>query len=105
VSLPRKGSRRIEVAGREFIWLIRKKPTYAQGVAAGPMTVAVQSAEGRSVLTVDLKVSRPDNWISSHQTQVTPEMVREMVRAAMKGGWVPASDEGFRLSYPLIKDR
>ncbi len=105
MSLPRKGSRRIEVDGKEFIWLIRKKPTYTQGVAEGPMTVAIQAAEGRSVLTVDLKVSRPDNWISPHETQVTPEMVREMVRAAMKDGWLPASDDGFRLSYVVIKDR
>ena len=41
------------------------------------MRLAVERVEppGESVLVVDLKISRPDNWLSPHQTAVTPRMV------------------------------
>jgi hypothetical protein len=72
------------------------------------MTLAVQSlsADARCVLVVSLRISRPDNWISSHQTAVKPAMVREMIAGALASGWRPNSGSGpFFYEYPLIKDR
>ena len=105
MSIPRKGSRRVEVDGAEFRWVIRKDPTYAQGALRAPMVVAIQLEEGRSVCRVHLGVSRPDNWVAPHQTQVTPMLVRRMIREALGKGWVPSGDQGFELAFPLIQDR
>lgn len=105
MSLPKRGSRRVEVDGRAYRWLIRKAPTYSQGVYMEPMTVAVQAEDGRGVLHVDLAVSRPDNWIDPHQTAVTPHVVRLIVRAAQDAGWRPEADGTFEFRFPLIKDR
>lgn len=73
-----------------------------------PMRLAIQAcAQGpRSVLIVDLKVSRPDNWIHPHQTSVTPAVVRDIVERALAAGWVPGqAGPPFAFEYGLIRDR
>lgn len=103
MSLPRKGRRAIAVDGEEYFWRIRKEPTYIQGAYGSAMTLAVQgaSSDSRSVLVADLAVSRPDNWLSSHQTSVTPRMVRDIIRAAREAGWDPRRSGPFSLRYPI----
>jgi hypothetical protein len=57
-----------------------------------------------SVLVVNLRVTRPDNWISPHYTAVKPAMVREMIARALTAGWVPEGNASpFLLDYPLIR--
>jgi hypothetical protein len=108
MTIPKKGRRLVTVGDSEYAWRIRKKPTYSQATAQGSMTLAIQAnvADARSVLLVDVKISRPDNWITSHQTAVKPAMVREMITEALATGWQPLSSTGtFQLEYPLILDR
>jgi len=108
MTIPKRGRRLIRVGEMEYAWRIRKKPTYQQGVLQSSMTLAVQpcSTGARSVLVVDLRISRPDNWLSPHQTAVKPAMVREMIAGALASGWQPFSAAGpFVYEYPLIKDR
>ena len=108
MSIPKKGSRRVRVGDVEYAWLIRKAPTDAQATRRTPMRLAVEPCtEGpHRVLVVDLRVSRPDNEIDSHQTAVKPAMVRDMVRRALAAGWVPeGAGPPFALDYPLIRDR
>ncbi|MFO0697227.1 MAG: hypothetical protein U0230_26865 [Polyangiales bacterium] len=72
------------------------------------MRVAIEAdREGaRSVLLVDLVVSRPDNWISPHQTALTPAIVREIIERALREGWDPdASPSPFPLRHALIRDQ
>ena len=101
MSIPRIGRRHIHVDGVDYVWTIRKKPTYNQAAFHAPMTVAIQLAEGRSVLRVHLSASRPDTWGAPHDTTVTPDMVREMIRVALGDGWLPSGDQGHEIVFPL----
>jgi hypothetical protein len=108
MTIPKKGRRIVRVGDAEYAWRIRRKPTYLQGALQTPMTLAVQPCDldARSVLVVSLSVSRPDNWISPHQTAVKPAMVREMISGAIASGWQPHGETSpFFYEYPLIRDR
>jgi hypothetical protein len=108
MTIPSKGSRKINADGKQFSWYIRKEPTYTQGINQGTLRVAIQScAEGEPcVLMVYLGVSRPDNWINPHQTAIKPSMIRNMIEAALRNGWRPASQKSpFPLCYPIIRDK
>lgn len=88
-----KGSRKIEVAGHELLWRIRRKPTYSQANAWSPMTIAVASASGRgSKLILQLDVTRPDAWMLPSAVSVTPADVARFVSAALADGWQPVVD-------------
>lgn len=105
--IPKKGRRIVRVDGAEYAWTIRKKPTYLEAIGAS-MALAVQahSDEPGSVLVVDLKIPRPDNWLRPHQTAVKPAMVREMIAGALASGWRPlVAGKPFFYEYPLIMDR
>lgn len=103
MTIPRKGSRRITVGGAGYRWRIRKKPTYGQGAFATPMRLAIQSADpgDKSILIVDLRISRPDNWIAPHQSAVTPEVVGTIIECARSAGWLPQSQQPFAFEYLL----
>lgn len=108
MTIPAKGSRRVCVDDAEYSWRIRKKPTYDQGVYQTPMRLAIQlCTDGpKQVLVVNLQVSRPDNWIAPHQTSVTPAVVRDIVRRALKKGWIPnGGGSAFQIDYRLITNR
>ena len=72
------------------------------------MTVAIerQTNQPGTVLLVNLKVSRPDNWIRPHQTALKPAMVKEIIASALAAGWVP-EDQGssYEYEYSLIEER
>ncbi|WP_216618733.1 hypothetical protein [Corallococcus carmarthensis] len=107
MSIPKKGSRRVRFGETDYDWRIRKKPTYSQGVADTPMLLAIQASADvpRRVLVVDLRVSRPDNWLSPHQTGVTPAMVRDIIRRALAAGWIPlGAGSPFRFEYGVPRD-
>jgi hypothetical protein len=91
MALPRKGTRLIEVDGAEYRWLIRRKPTYSQGNAWVPMTVAIELCEEpQQSLIVELSDVRPDNWAASSSAQVTPAQVVELIRSGLADGWQPS---------------
>ena len=107
MALPRRGSRNVRVDGRDYRWLIRKKTTYVQGAQQAEMRLAVQSADTPlgQVLLVRLGVSRPDNWISPHQTPITPARVREIIRAGLLDGWRPqVQGSAHVLTFPVIRE-
>lgn len=105
MSLPKKGSRTIEMEGSTYLWRIRKKPTYSQKLGT-PMLVAIQRIEplALSVLVVNCAVSRPNNVLSPHQTGITPAMVRDMIDEALKAGWRPEASTSFAHAYPVVMD-
>lgn len=107
MTIPRKGSRIVQFGEHKYVWRIRKKPTYAQGAFQTPMRVAIQRSGSSTggVLIVDLIVSRPDNWISPHQTAVTPATIRDIVARAIAKGWDPEKSEQFTFEYGLIRDK
>lgn len=107
MTAPRRGQRPLVVDGVAYEWRIRKRPTYTQAVHSTPMVIAIQArAEGpRQVLVVNLIVSRPDNWIATHQTGITPAMVCDIVRRALDAGWSPlGGGPAFRLDHGVVQD-
>ncbi len=106
VALPKKGTRTIECDGTLYAWLIRAKPTYCQAVSLTAMTVGIQELDRDTpkVLYVTLNISRPDNWISGHQTQITPAVIRNIIRGALEEGWVPNSGgKAYEFQYSVVK--
>jgi len=104
MSVTKKGSRRIVVSGRAYLWHVRKKPTYTQSAFGGGMRVAIQAARAEStcVLIVNLGVSRPDSWIRPHHTGLTPATVRTIIEHALTSGLDPlATKSPFEIDYSL----
>ncbi|MGS2640880.1 hypothetical protein [Streptosporangium sp. G12] len=91
MTIPKKGSRLISVDGIAYRWRIRHKPTYCQANSWGPLTYAVEPAEGRGrVLLVELPCSRPDAWYGERTMTVRPALVAATIRRALDRGWDPS---------------
>lgn len=108
MSIPRKGSRSVSDGEHRYRWYVRRKPTYTQGAFSAPMTVAIERVadEPGTVLIVNLRVSRPDNWMAPHQTALTPAVVREVITSALRAGWDPdAKGSAYKYEHGLIKHR
>ncbi len=106
MALSKKGLRKLKHHGVVFGWTIRSKPTYSQAAFADRMTLAVQSinTESSTILHVTLNMSRPDNWISLHQTPVTPTVIRDIIDMALKSGWqYDAGGKAYELEYAIEK--
>jgi hypothetical protein len=104
MAIPKKGSRSINVDGREFLWRVRSKPTYSQALGAR-MTVAVMLAGplGGGALLINADFSRPDAWIPDPETvPVTPAMVAQSIRQALHDGWNPTqSGSAFEVALQI----
>ncbi|NEP09629.1 MAG: hypothetical protein F6K14_05235 [Symploca sp. SIO2C1] len=106
MTLARKGLRQLEYQETKFGWMIRPKPTYSQAALSNRMTLAIQSLETQSpkVLHVTLNIDRPDNWIDSHQTTITPKVISKIIDKALNNGWIPdAGGRAYELEYGVIK--
>ncbi|MBV1849348.1 hypothetical protein [Catellatospora tritici] len=89
MALTQRGSRPIVVDGIEYRWLVRRRPTYSQGIGA-PLTFVVELPDAHgAVLVVRTDAARPDNWIGSPSAVIRPAQVAACVRAALRGGWRP----------------
>ena len=92
MAIRKKGSRRISVDGQDYLWRIRRKPTYTQAVMWSGMSIAVESDQPpHSVLIVTLQRPRPDTWMSENSEAVTPQDVTSWIRAALSDGWNPSN--------------
>ena len=103
MTIPSQGSRKIVVGDREFMWLVRKKPTYCQGNAWTPMRVAVQLNRpgARGVLLASVDSPRPDNWMLEQAKTVTPALVRRIIKAGTEAGWDPEGPEGLEIEVKI----
>lgn len=112
MGIPKKGSRLITVAGRQFRWLLKGYRRYIGNSYPCP-TVTVQVVDDRpgQVLQCHLgnkvtggpepEIDAGECWL---KTVVTPADVAHIIEAAMTQGWNP--DEGgtltpFRLGPPF----
>ncbi|MER5650676.1 hypothetical protein [Streptosporangium sp. NPDC002524] len=104
VAIPKKGSRLISVDGTVYRWRIRHNPTYSQANSWGPLTYAVEPAEGHGrVLVVELPRSRPDAWLGERTMTVRPALVAATIRGALDRGWDP-SQAGSAFTLNLTED-
>ncbi|MEM6752202.1 MAG: hypothetical protein AAF630_04340 [Cyanobacteria bacterium P01_C01_bin.38] len=91
MGIPKKGSRKITVDGENFIWLIRREPTYYHvGYDVGCLNVAVEHAEGKGSKLV-IMAERPvlKDSDSMKVKPVTPVEVESWIHQAVKSGWQP----------------
>jgi hypothetical protein len=100
MTIPRKGSRVVDVAGRKFRWSLSPKGKVAARDRMGRRDPMRDRLTG--VLTVQEDVKEPGHvlqhelyWFEDHA--VTPEVIREVIRRAVDAGWDPASRQKFRL--------
>jgi len=102
MTIPRKGSRPIIVEGTTYRWMVRPRPTHAQGVGESALTFAVaRENDSGSTLVVTTGAARPDNWLHLPGTTVTPELVEQAIRTARSNGWRAEQDgSAFKLNMP-----
>lgn len=91
MTMPKRGSRTIQVDGHEFRWRIRHKPTYSQMVFRGSLTIAIERTEPSSscILLIDTETPRPDADMAPTDISVTPSMIADWIRQALQSGWIP----------------
>ena len=90
MALVRKGSRLITVDGVVYRWRVRKRPTYARGIADSPLSFAVEQADQRgAVLIASMPAAHPANWVGAPALPVVPSLVAAMIRRAREQGWQP----------------
>ncbi len=94
MTIPRRGSRKIVVAGTPYRWLVRRRPTYSQGLAWSPLTVAVEAATGGRTLVLVFGKPRPDNWVGEPGAIAKPADVAAGIAAARAAGWDSESSGG-----------
>ena len=100
MTMPTKGSRRIHVDGFQYLWLIRRKPTYGEAIGESSLVVAVELEESSgSTLLLEHSQNRSDSWVGPSDTSVTPSMVAAGIRSAIQRGWIPqAPGKTFRVA-------
>lgn len=87
--MPRKGSRVIDVDGQMFRWKLASSHFISRisdpppSRSTGTLTVQEDNERPGHVLQHGL------SWLIGNS--VTPEVVREIIRRALKAGWNPAS--------------
>ncbi len=91
MSLPKKGSREINVEGTSYRWLVRARPTYTQACQDGPMVAAVEQENTKgATLSIKFKWQRPDVAINMYPNSVTPKLVELCIKSAISEGWKPS---------------
>lgn len=100
MAFPKKGTRRLVVDGRPYLWRVRRKPTYWQECFSSPIRLAVRADGGRGgTLVLVLPGLRPDPAWRPGLT-VTPAAVAGWVQAALTAGWAPWSGGAFEYRPP-----
>jgi hypothetical protein len=100
MSISKKGSRILIIAGERYRWRVRSSPTYAQALAKTGFVLAVEviTPPRGAVLIVELPMGHPSNWLGQPGGSVTPALVGQIVHRALAAGWQPHSPgEQFRL--------
>ncbi|MET8836080.1 hypothetical protein ABZV78_19470 [Micromonospora sp. NPDC004540] len=87
----KRGSRPIVVDGTCYRWLVRRKPTYSQGLTWSPLSFAVERTDspGCSTLVVRLASAHAGNWMNAAASPVLPSAVASAIRQALERGWQP----------------
>jgi hypothetical protein len=94
MGIPRKGSRKVNVDGKEFRYLIRQDGPVVEN--ADPSYDYKPRHRTYILVTVQEDVEKPGNilqWRWPYGASVYPEDIRSAVRLAMERGWKP-SDRG-----------
>lgn len=90
MALPKKGSRRIDVDGVEYRWVIRHKPTYTEAIGQANLRAVVELYENPlSVLKIGFMLPRNDSWLTNSKVEVGPRHIQMAIQKALISGWEP----------------
>jgi hypothetical protein len=82
-----------------YRWVVRRQPTYSQGIGQSPMTVAVEHAEDSGSVLI-IRLPHPGNWFGLPTTGIGPATVALAIREARERGW-----QAERPGGPFLLDR
>jgi len=95
MAIAKKGSRKIEIDGVAYRWIIRGKPTYSQAINQSNLTAVVELYENPvSKLIIDFLQPRSDSWVTSSKTEIGPSHIESSIRKALSKGWQPSKKGG-----------
>jgi hypothetical protein len=94
MSLPRKGSRGITVAGRRYRWIaVYSKVTWCSAACPVRLTVQLQGGRGQILIANFRGIQKDDSgqeWVfPRYGAEVTPGLVADIIRAGLAAGWNP----------------
>ena len=86
--MPRKGSRKISIDGKNYLWSLRTSNRYIRWDEEQP-------AMNAGTLTVQEDVEKPGRVAQTsllwrRTTSVTPEVIRAVIRRFIVNGWNPS---------------
>ena len=90
MAIAKKGSRKIEIDGVAYRWVIRGKPTYSQAINESNLSAVVELFENpASKLVIDFLKPRSDSWLTPSKTEIGPSHIESSIRKAITLGWQP----------------
>ena len=90
MAIPKRGSRNIYVAGANYRWYVRPRPTHSQTDLVSALHVGVQGElESGQVLQVITARFHPSAAMTLQPEPVLPSDVAEWIDAALSAGWTP----------------
>lgn len=103
MGIPRKGSRHIDVDGKPFRYIVREDGPVVKDDDDPSMDYKKPQREFLLV-TLQEDVERPGRVCQvrlAGGTEVSPELIRQTIREATRGGWDPSSRGGpFQIQAP-----
>ena len=108
MSIPTKGARKITVDREQFLWLIRRQPTYGQECfPGGCLYVAIQDIE-QTGSTLVIVTDRPHpqglGENSFKNASVTPADIQLWIQKAKQLGWIQ-NKPGKSFKLKVVDDR
>ena len=108
MAIPIKGTRKITVDREQFLWLIRKQPTYGQECfPGGCIHVAIQDIKQvGSTLVIVTNRPHPQGFDLnlSKNISVTPADIKLWIQQAKQLGWMP-NKPGKSFTSEIVDDR
>ncbi|MEZ4454532.1 MAG: hypothetical protein R3B09_34085 [Nannocystaceae bacterium] len=91
MSLPKRGSRPLEVDGVRYRWRLRGRATAGQRSGATPLLIAIAAEEGEGPAMIVRHLAHPRRAAAErHYTRaITPAEVAAHVREGIAAGWRP----------------
>lgn len=101
MGIPRKGSRRVEVDGKPYRYLVRQDGALVDHDAEDPSMSYMKPQREFLLVTVQEETEEPGNvlqWRSPNSVTVAAEDVKTGIQTALQRGWNPSKRGGvFRL--------
>lgn len=105
MAIPKKGARKISVAGKEYLWLIRRKATYSQTCfGIGYLHVAIQKVDCPKTIVIHTDRQHPKDYETKTVRPIKPADVERWILEALDLGWKPECAGG-QINIDIVNER